>query len=73
MENNRQRTVIVAIVALMIVGVIGTTIAYFTSETVFRNQFKTPAHESEFTEEFSSPENWLPGDEEKKTSGNMSR
>ena len=66
MENNRQRTVIVAIVALMIVGVIGTTIAYFTSETVFRNQFKTPAHESEFTEEFSSPENWLPGDEEKK-------
>ena len=66
MENNRQKTVIVAIVALMIVGVIGTTIAFFNSETVFQNQFKTPAHESEFTEEFTSPENWLPGDEEKK-------
>lgn len=61
MENSKQRTAIIALVALAIVGVVGGTIAYFTSETTFRNEFHTKPYITELTEEFESPENWLPG------------
>lgn len=61
MENNKQKTAIIALVALAIVGVIGGTIAYFTSETTFRNEFHTKPYITEFTEEFEAPKEWLPG------------
>ena len=64
--ENKQKTAIVALVALAIVGVIGGTIAYFTSQTTFRNEFHTKPYITEFTEEFEAPSEWLPGQEASK-------
>ena len=63
MKKTNKKMPIIAIAALAIIGIVGGTIAYFTSESVFPNVFKTKKVETEFTEEFTPPEDWGPGDE----------
>ena len=67
-KNKNKKMPIIAITALAIIGIVGGTIAYFTSESVFPNVFKTKKIEAEFTEEFTSPDpndpnapEWKPG------------
>ena len=61
------KPIIFVLVFLISLFVMGRTIAYFTSETEFNNEFITSKFEFEAEEEFVSPTNWLPGDETPKT------
>ena len=52
---------------LSIGAIIGITVAYFSSTTTFENEFKTLKYGTTYIEKFTSPNNWLPGDETEKT------
>lgn len=59
--KNRNKKPLIALLVLLLVGVVGGTLAYFTSSATFENIFKTKPYSTVFTEEFVSPENWTPG------------
>lgn len=65
--NKKNNKPLFALLLLAIVGVVGVTIAYFTSTTSFENVFKTSPYSTEVTEEFISPTNWIPGTTTSKT------
>ena len=69
MEENKKKRVwpIVAIIALLAIGLIGATLAYFTSTDTFANVFQTKTYSTEVTEVFDSPDDWVPGTETSKT------
>ena len=58
MKNKKS---IIAIVAVCVLGIIGTTIAYYTANKTFENIFRTTSYSMNVTEEFESPEDWTPG------------
>lgn len=64
MKNKKP---IIALGALVAVGLIAGTIAYFTSEATFDNVFTTAVYKTQSTETFTSPDNWTPGQEIEKT------
>lgn len=64
MKNKKP---IIALGALAVLGLIGGTIAYFTSEATFDNVFTTAVYKTKSTEVFSAPDNWLPGETVTKT------
>jgi len=66
MKKNKKKTPLIALAILLMVGVVGGTIAYFTSNASFVNKFKTGRYETELTEQFTSPEAWTPGTETEK-------
>ena len=55
------------IILILLVGVVGITIAYFSNTTSIDNLFSTKKYGSTITEEFISPDSWLPGDETSKS------
>ena len=65
MKNNKK--IILILVLIMVVGVVGLTIAYFMSNQSVENIFKTKEFETTVYEEFVSPDNWLPCTETPKT------
>ena len=66
--NNKKITLTFILIAVSILlGIIGFTIAYFTSSVDFENEFQTGLLQTQATETFVSPENWLPGDTTPKT------
>jgi len=65
-EKKKQKLPIIALIVLGLVGIIGGTIAYFTTEVAFPNVFRTKTYEVELTEEFKSPDEWAPGEQTKK-------
>ena len=66
--NNKKITITFILIATMaLLGIVGFTIAYFTSSVDFENEFNTGNFETTATETFTSPENWLPGDTTPKT------
>lgn len=64
-KNNRS--VIAIIILLLVFGIIGVTLAYFSSQQTYSNVFKTKPYSTEFTENFTSPDNWVPGTTTPKT------
>ena len=65
--NNEQKKVpVVALALVALVGIVGGTFAYFTSEAVFPNIFQTKTYQTELTEKFIAPDNWTPGTETQK-------
>jgi len=64
MKNKKP---IIALGALAVLGLIGGTIAYFTSEATFDNVFTTAVYKTKSTEVFNAPDNWLPGQTVAKT------
>ena len=60
-----KKTLIILLVLL--IGVIGITIAYFSNSTVLDNLFSTKPYGTTYIETFVSPDNWLPGDTIDKT------
>lgn len=58
---------LIAIALILIGGVVGGTLAYFTTKTDFENVFKTKPYSAQVTEQFVSPENWTPGTTTPKT------
>lgn len=59
MKNKKS---LIALVALLVVGVVGVTFAYYTSTKTFENSFTTGEYGTIIREKFDSPENWAPGD-----------
>ena len=62
-----QKKSLLAIAALAVVALIGTTIAINNDWTVFDNEFELGDATTEFVESFVSPSNWTPCDETDKT------
>ncbi len=60
MEKNSRKS-LVALLLLLLVGVVGGTIAYFTSTADFSNVFKTATYSTVTEERFVSPDKWTPG------------
>ena len=67
MNNKKITTMFILIATILLLGIVGFTIAYFTSSVDFENEFTTGLFQTEATETFTSPENWLPGDTTPKT------
>ena len=63
----KNRKSLIAIVAVLLVVVIGATFAYFTSSATFNNQFNLGNYNITTQEVFTSPDNWSPGDTTPKT------
>ena len=64
MKNKKS---IIALLIVLCVGLVGLTIAYFSNTDTINNIFTTKEYASVYTEEFVSPDNWLPGDTTEKT------
>lgn len=65
-HEKKSNKSLIALVLLAIIGVVGGTFAYFTSQATFANVFKTKPYSTELTEEFDAPTDWLPGQETSK-------
>lgn len=63
----KKKKSLIAIVAVLLIAIVGTTFALFQSSAQFRNVFTTGIYRLVTTEEFESPSNWTPGDEIPKT------
>lgn len=57
----KKKKMIIAIALIAVVGVVGGAFAYFTNSTRIENVFKTATYETKISEDFVSPEGWLPG------------
>lgn len=57
-----NRKFIFIIIALLFVGIVGLTIAYYTNTITIENEFGVKTYKTTVGEEFVSPDNWLPGD-----------
>ena len=60
MKKNKKPLFIGLFVVLL--GIIGSTIAYYNSNDTFTNEFSTGKYIIESSETFESPDNWMPGD-----------
>ena len=63
----KNKKTIVAIIAVLLVAVVGVTFAYFQSTGTFENIFQTGVYRLVTREVFESPDNWTPGQEVPKT------
>lgn len=63
MKRIKNRKALLAIVALLLITVVGTTLAFFYSSGTFTNVFQAGTYRLVTTEVFQSPDNWKPGDE----------
>ena len=63
----KKKKTIIAITTLLLVVVVGATFAYYTSNTSFENVFNAGKYKITLTEEFVSPDNWVPGETVPKT------
>ena len=50
------------VIAILFIGIIGLTIAYYTNTITIENEFGVRTYKTTVGEEFISPDNWLPGD-----------
>lgn len=58
----KKKNSLVILLLIAVVGVVGLTIAYFAFNDSLENVFNTKPYATTVTEEFVSPDNWLPGD-----------
>ena len=61
MEKLQNKKTVIALVLVAILGIVGTTFAYFTSTDTFENVFSTKPYTMEVAETFVSPNDWTPG------------
>ena len=64
---SKKNKSLIAFLLVLCVGLVGLTIAYFSNSTTIDNEFNTKEYGTTYTEEFVSPDNWLPGDTTDKT------
>ena len=63
----KQKKNLMILLLIAIIGIVGVTVAYFSSRATFENVFETPEYGTEYIEKFTSPDNWKPGDVTEKT------
>lgn len=61
MQKIKNKKSLFALLLVAIIGVVGTTFAYFTSTDTFSNVFGTKPYKMEVVETFESPSDWTPG------------
>ena len=59
----KNRKSIIALLLVAIIGIVGLTVAYFSSSTSIENTFETSEYGADAIEIFTSPTGWQPGDE----------
>ena len=64
---SKKNKSLLIILLVLCIGLVGLTIAYFSNSTALDNIFSTKEYGTTYTEEFVSPDNWLPGDTTPKT------
>ena len=64
---NKRNKSLIALLLVLCIGLVGLTIAYFSNSDTIENEFKTKEYGTTYTEEFVSPDNWLPGDKTDKS------
>lgn len=67
MQEIKNKKSLVALLLVAVLGVVGVTIAYFTSTDTFANVFGTKPYSMEVVETFESPNDWVPGTTTNKT------
>lgn len=67
MQKIKSKRSLVALALVAVLGVVGVTIAYFTSTDTFENVFGTKPYSMEVVETFESPDDWTPGTTTDKT------
>ena len=63
----KRKKIIIVLMLVLTIGIVGLTIAYFSNTSSITNIFSTKDYGTTVTEEFVSPDNWLPGTETDKT------
>ena len=63
----KKKKSLIAIIAVLLIAVVGVTFAYFNSSAIFENQFNLGNYNIVTQEVFTSPSNWSPGDTTPKT------
>lgn len=63
--NNKKG--IIALLLVVIVGIVGLTISYFSNEATITNEFQSNDYGTIVEEVFESPDNWTPGTTTNKT------
>ena len=59
---SKKNKSLIALLLVLCIGLVGLTIAYFSNSATIDNKFNTKEYGATYTEEFVSPDNWLPGD-----------
>ena len=67
MKDNKIKITFILFSTLLLIGIVGFTIAYFSDNYTFDNLFTSAIYQTTATETFTSPENWMPGDTTPKT------
>ena len=68
MKNNKIKLVIsILFLSTLLLGIVGVTFSYFNHTSTLENEFNAGVFSTSATEVFTSPTNWLPGDETPKT------
>jgi len=57
----KSKKLILILILVLTIGIVGLTIAYFANSSTITNTFNTNPYGTTVTEEFVSPDNWLPG------------
>lgn len=65
-QMTKKTKQILILLALLLVVLIGGTIAYYTSQHAFENEFQVPAPGVAIQERFSPADHWVPGEEKSK-------
>lgn len=63
----KNKKIMIALIAVAIIGIAGLTFAYFSDTVILPNSFKTKPYSTTVTEVFESPDNWTPGTTTAKT------
>ena len=63
----KKKKTIITTLGLLLIVIVGATFAYYTSNTSFENVFNAGKYKITLTEEFVSPDNWVPGETIPKT------
>ena len=58
----KNKKTVLALILVCVIGLVGGTIAYFSSTDIFENLFNSSVYKMEVYEVFESPVGWLPGD-----------
>ena len=61
MKTIKNKKSLVALVLVAVLGIVGVTIAYFTSTDTFTNIFRTKPYQVQTIDIFESPSDWVPG------------
>lgn len=67
MNKFKNKKTLIVLLIVGVLGIVGATIAFYSSSNTFRNIFGTKIYKMEVVETFESPDDWTPGTTTPKT------